>query len=914
MPKKNTEVQKQPLKAKNRKFHTYSNTAVESALRCIRDSRISIREASACFGIPRATIHDKLSGKSPAMKKKTGPPPILTVEGEKKIADWAIKIAKCGFPISKSDLIEAVTKIATDTGKLGAFPNGSPGVRWYKGFLKRHPEISQREAEGINKARALVTEELIRSWFEDLKKFLKENNFEDVLEDPARVFNGDESGFAISPKTGKVLGPKGWKNLYVIKSGKEKENITVLIVFNAAGKICPPLVVFPYVRPPRALIENVPDSWVIGKSDSGWMRGDVFYEYIANDFNSWLNQNEVKRPIILFIDGHRSHMTLPLSQFCEQNGIILYALPPNTTHILQPADVSVFKPMKQEWKKTVKDWQSRPENVNQVITKINFCKVFQETLQNTRMENHITKGFRKCGLYPLNPDCVDYTKCVKNFLEKQQQNYASCASEQQLTTKDFDTAQRVIEKISGELEKYGISSNVVINEINFARKSLELNSVDSTPSSITSVTAPTHCNSETALNVEVGSFVPMKSLTVLPIDIIEIRENSLSEDYEAISRPELGQQQSETPFSTLKELLQNETTQNCEHIDNVETSTTEKQVEIAIDVVSNEYIDETQCNCSVKTNMKKTTEGGKNEKEDIQMKKYMTAEKDETSDGITGTEPDNTLPPALDETQGNKSVVLKSNDKTEYSCSFLVDEAQSNKNVILNDKMDDSSSLVDETHANENVIINGKMDDNSSILIDETQANVDGKKDTIIKNDARALRERNNEEFTNVAIADRVEEKLAPNDSLDPFQKHLTFPEEFLKKKTEGRSKEKLPSAISSGAWRTHYTRKDDEKNNKSELARARREKREKERIQKQSELGKKGKRAKVTAKNKENETKRVVCALCEEELISEAEDDEDKNIGCDECPLWFHLKCTDMSDLTYDEAAKRDYVCDMCR
>ncbi|KAJ8949934.1 hypothetical protein NQ314_008096 [Rhamnusium bicolor] len=112
-------------------------------------------------------------------------------------------------------------------------------------------------------------------------------------------------------------------------------------------------------------------------------------------------------------------MTLPLSEFCEQNGIILYALPPNTTHTLQSVDVSVFKPMKQERKNTVKDWQKRPENINNIITKINFCKVFQETLQNTQMDNHIIKGFRKCGLYPLDPNAVDYTKCVKNFLEKE---------------------------------------------------------------------------------------------------------------------------------------------------------------------------------------------------------------------------------------------------------------------------------------------------------------------------------------------------------------------------------------------------------------------------------------------------------------------------------------------------------------
>lgn len=468
-------------------------------------------------------MHDKYTGKSPPEKKKTGPPPLLTVEGERKISDWAITIAKCGFPISKTDLMEAVAKIATDTGKSNSFPNGKPGIRWYKGFLKRHPEISQREAEGINKARALITEESIRSWFCSLRKYLEDNNFQDVLDDPNRMFNGDESGFSLCPKTGKVLGPKGWKNLYVIKSGKEKENITVLITFNASGAICPPLVVFPYVRPPKALIENVPRNWVVGKSDSGWMTGEVFFEYISNDFNSWLERNNIKRPILLLIDGHKSHMTLPLSQFCAQHDIILYALPPNTTHILQPADVSVFKPMKQEWKNTVKNWQKRPENSNQIVTKINFCKVFEETLQNTQMQSHVVKGFRKCGLYPFNPDSVDYTKCVKNFLEKNcQQTVSASASERPLTVNDFDAARRVIESISNDLKIYGINVDIVITEIDFQKSLiLEKDSSKIQPSTSTTILA------DQAVNIDVGSIVPMEDVTLLPVDVMEIEEGML---------------------------------------------------------------------------------------------------------------------------------------------------------------------------------------------------------------------------------------------------------------------------------------------------------------------------------------------------------------------------------------------------
>jgi hypothetical protein len=50
-----------------------------------------------------------------------------------------------------------------------------------------------------------------------------------------------------------------------------------------------------------AVVENMPESWVLGKSDSGWMKVNVFYEYIANDFNNWMIENSIKKT------GHPFH-------------------------------------------------------------------------------------------------------------------------------------------------------------------------------------------------------------------------------------------------------------------------------------------------------------------------------------------------------------------------------------------------------------------------------------------------------------------------------------------------------------------------------------------------------------------------------------------------------------------------------
>nr|XP_023028535.1 uncharacterized protein LOC111516621 [Leptinotarsa decemlineata] len=176
------------------------------------------------FNVPRATIQDRLTGRVPDELRRPGPPPLLIVEGAERI--------KCEFPIKKQMLLDTVCKINADSG-LNLFKKGAPKQTWYMNFMKKNPEISLREAEGINKTRAAVTEQSVRNWFKKLEQFLKDNEFSPILEDPRRIFNGDESGFALCPSSGKVLGPKDFRSLLTVKQGNEKENITVLIMCNA---------------------------------------------------------------------------------------------------------------------------------------------------------------------------------------------------------------------------------------------------------------------------------------------------------------------------------------------------------------------------------------------------------------------------------------------------------------------------------------------------------------------------------------------------------------------------------------------------------------------------------------------------------------------------------------------------------
>lgn len=61
----------------------------------------------------------------------------------------------------------------------------------------------------------------------------------------------------------------------------------------------------------------------------------------------------MKIPVIFILNGHKSHLSLQLSEFCKKNEIILLRLPPNCMHILQLLDVAFFKSLKICWKTEV---------------------------------------------------------------------------------------------------------------------------------------------------------------------------------------------------------------------------------------------------------------------------------------------------------------------------------------------------------------------------------------------------------------------------------------------------------------------------------------------------------------------------------------------------------------------------------
>lgn len=130
-----------------------------------------------------------------------GPSRALSTEEEAILEKWILDMADKHIPITKDELLGSVQFIII--GKKTHLLLTTAHTTRYNLFLNRHPALSERTAQILTTARNAVTEENIKGWFREVESNLEENSLKEASEDPARIFNTDESAFYLSPKSEK---------------------------------------------------------------------------------------------------------------------------------------------------------------------------------------------------------------------------------------------------------------------------------------------------------------------------------------------------------------------------------------------------------------------------------------------------------------------------------------------------------------------------------------------------------------------------------------------------------------------------------------------------------------------------------------------------------------------------------------
>ena len=134
----------------------WSAAQFTAALNAVRTQGMSVRGAATRYGIPPTTLHDHLSGKS--KRVHSGAPTVLTPAEEKEIVTACQVMQELAFPLTRDFVSIIVRDYLKDRGRDDRFKDGIPGSDWWLGFLKRHPNLSERKPEHLPKCRAKAAE------------------------------------------------------------------------------------------------------------------------------------------------------------------------------------------------------------------------------------------------------------------------------------------------------------------------------------------------------------------------------------------------------------------------------------------------------------------------------------------------------------------------------------------------------------------------------------------------------------------------------------------------------------------------------------------------------------------------------------------------------------------------------------
>ena len=159
------------------------------------------------------------------------------------------------------------------------------------------------------------------------------------------IYKMDEKGFMMRvAASAKVVISKHEKQAFSAQPGN-REWVSLIESICTTGRTLPLFVIFKGVNKQKAWYDALEDiDTEIATSENGWTDNELGLDWLKKSFEPATAKYLQGEYRLLIVDGHASHISTEFIKFCNEKKIILLCLPPHTTHMLQPLDMSVFGP------------------------------------------------------------------------------------------------------------------------------------------------------------------------------------------------------------------------------------------------------------------------------------------------------------------------------------------------------------------------------------------------------------------------------------------------------------------------------------------------------------------------------------------------------------------------------------------
>jgi hypothetical protein len=244
----------------------------------------------------------------------------------------------------------------------------------------------------------------------------------------SRIINIDETGIGrYDGKKLKVMAPPHRPGALAVDK-KQADHITLVGAIDAAGHGLPPFIILKGKRSPLEL-QNVkertkssPSNTAWACSENGWITNECWQNVL--EWIYALLKPTIADPVMIITDNHSTRFNVVTIEWAMRHHIHVFVLPRNSTAIMQPLDLVMFRQFKHFLDLLRQEAAINMTPMDKVTIPLMICKAWQQccTIDN------IKSAWRAAGMERFGNDMIRTSRMPNENFHNEITNIASSSA------------------------------------------------------------------------------------------------------------------------------------------------------------------------------------------------------------------------------------------------------------------------------------------------------------------------------------------------------------------------------------------------------------------------------------------------------------------------------------------------------
>ena len=216
---------------------------------------------------------------------------------------------------------------------------------WAQALLERMGFVKRKGTTSKNKHSVSGFKEIKKEFLQEVVQIVEMEEICGEL-----ILNWNQTGLNIVPSSSWTMGERGSKRVEIV-GAKDKRQITTVFCGTLVGDFLPVQLIFKGKTSRCHPHYKLPAWWHVTHPPNHWSTEQTMLEYIKHIVIPYIqsvreSKGEESLPALVIMDNFKGQATDNVKALLEENNVHISFVPPNTTDLLQPLDVSVNKPAK----------------------------------------------------------------------------------------------------------------------------------------------------------------------------------------------------------------------------------------------------------------------------------------------------------------------------------------------------------------------------------------------------------------------------------------------------------------------------------------------------------------------------------------------------------------------------------------